>query len=651
MPERPVGKGGAAAAAPSVPQWPFVSADGKLGGFVRVARRGAWSGSTRGNDEGIYVGPLDGVPQRLSCRPPSAPPALDSSGRRLLLSHEVGDDVSRISLARLGTTHRNLSPLAEIPGSVQQLCWDEQSGRALALAAEPGADTASLTSGRRRPHRALGPEVDGDPTGPQRVWSVSLATGRAAPVGPPSVSIWEMALFPDASLACVCSSEPGEAGWYRSFIARLDLATGALQRLFSPEWQVAGVSVAHDGERLAFVEGWASDRGLVAGRVVVLRRDGGVERPGEDPPADATWVQWDRHGRLFFAGWQDLGTCWGYVRPGGGGPSHYVPAALVGSPWRPSLAISAGGEVVLACRSDETTPPEVVTLVEENYKVWAGATQGPGPGLSVVEGAWAGAGGEEIHGILLLPTSRSADEGNAASLVVVPHGGPTIAYHHAFDPARANLLLDEGFSVLLPNPRGSVGRGASFARANHGDPGGKELEDVMAGASWAAGSGMAPEGKPAVMGSSYGGYLSALAATTRSDQVAAAVVGAGISDIASCRHTCNNAPFYDLLLGGLPAEPGVARLCVARSAVFRAGVRPAPALIVHGQEDRCVPVAQAHELFNALRAAGGEVELATYPREGHQLSEPDHLADYWARVIRWLSSHRSAAGAGMGRRP
>ncbi len=58
-----------------------------------------------------------------------------------------------------------------------------------------------------------------------------------------------------------------------------------------------------------------------------------------------------------------------------------------------------------------------------------------------------------------------------------------------------------------------------------------------------------------------------------------------------------------------------------------------------------MPVSQAHELFNAVRSAGGETELATYPREGHQVSEPDHLADYWARTVRWLSAHRATPSA------
>jgi len=139
------------------------------------------------------------------------------------------------------------------------------------------------------------------------------------------------------------------------------------------------------------------------------------------------------------------------------------------------------------------------------------------------------------------------------------------------------------------------------------------------------------------MGSSYGGYLSALAAVTR--PVACAVVGAGMSDLTSCRHTCNNAPFYDLLLGGPPSATVAQRLYVERSAVYRCSGAVAPTLILHGANDSCVPVAQAHELYGALTSAGAEVEMVIYTREGHQITETAHLADYWSRVLAWLSSH------------
>ena len=90
-----------------------------------------------------------------------SPPVFDSSGRTLLLCHEVEDGpglASRISLARFDRSTNDLVtlvepvPLGEVPGSVQQLLWDEAAGRILALVAEPGADTAALASSGAVPH-------------------------------------------------------------------------------------------------------------------------------------------------------------------------------------------------------------------------------------------------------------------------------------------------------------------------------------------------------------------------------------------------------------------------------------------------------------------------------------------------------------------
>lgn len=622
-------------------QWPFISAGGDVGGFVRVASRQPGTPALAGSG-GVFAGPLAGEPERLECLVPSCPPVLNLDGRRLLLAHEPGAGLSQLSIARLDQAARPPVPLARVPGSVQQLLWDEERDRVLALVAEPGADTASLTSGRRTPGGEQDPMVDLGTEGAQKLWSVALTTGRPALLGPARGSVWEAALAPDGTLVCVYSPEAGEAAWYSAFIGRFDPAGGSLTALYKPEWQVSWVAVDQGSGKVAFVEGWASDRGLLAGDVVVTSARGQVERRYEgqkDLGADVTWLAWDSQGGLWFAGWRDLGTAWGFVEKGGRHWHRQEPGSLVGSRWHPSLAISSNGKTALGCRYDEKSPHEVLVFGQDkDAKVWAPG-EGEAPEMTVLEGAWPGKG-DEIRGILLVPSPALAAAGNGGSLVVLAHGGPTLSYHHAFDPARANRLVEEGFSVLLPNPKGSTGRGQAFTRANHGDPGGAELDEVLAGAAWAAGTGLVPAGKPAIMGSSYGGYLAAVAACTRGVKISAAIVQAGISDIASCRHTANNPPFWDLLLGGPPYDPAVRHLYIERSPVYTAVAPGAPTLIIHGQGDTCVPVGQAHELFGALRDLGADTELITYPREGHQLSEPEHMADYWARVLRWLAAHK-----------
>ncbi len=554
--------------------------------------------------------------------------------------------MTRISVAYIERPHLPPEPLCKLAGSSQQVAWDEERGRVVVLVAEPGSDTGAVWSGRRQLREQDDPEVDQGHTGAQQVWSIDLATGRASMLGPSAGgSIWEFVVRQDGTLVAIASEEAGEGGWYAPVVVRLDLVRGAHDVLYRPEQQVSHLTVDRATGRIGFAEGWCSDRGLLAGEVVILSKDGRLERRVSEIPADVTWLEWDDQGRLFFAGWQDLSSVSGYLDPHGRLELLVEPAALVGAPPTPSFALAAKNALRLTTRSDEVTPPEVVVYDDNNTKpsTWVGTRTDPPAAAHVIEAAWQGPGGREIHGLLLVPSPNLAATGNGGSLVIVIHGGPTWLYHHSFNPGRANRLLEAGFSVLLPNPRGSIGRGAEFVAANLGDPGGAELEDIFAGAAWAMSEGLVPEGKPAVMGASYGGYLSALAATAHAERVCAAVVISGIADLGSARNTGNNYRGYDLIFGGMPHEGRVRELCVERSPIYLAGGPVAPTLILHGDDDRCVPVTQAHELYTCLSSVGAQVEMATYPREGHQILEAEHAEDLMARALRWLSRHRTVS--------
>ena len=71
----------------------------------------------------------------------------------------------------------------------------------------------------------------------------------------------------------------------------------------------------------------------------------------------------------------------------------------------------------------------------------------------------------------------------------------------------------------------------------------------------------------------------------------------------------------------------------------RLGAAAVPTLILHGREDRCVPVGQAEELYAGLQRLGVPVEFVSYPREGHDVREPAHVADERARILRWLATY------------
>jgi dienelactone hydrolase len=63
-----------------------------------------------------------------------------------------------------------------------------------------------------------------------------------------------------------------------------------------------------------------------------------------------------------------------------------------------------------------------------------------------------------------------------------------------------------------------------------------------------------------------------------------------------------------------------------------------PLLILHGEEDRIVPIKFATALRDAVVKAGGRVEMHTYPGEGHGLSDKT-LPDALKRTILFLRDH------------
>ena len=189
---------------------------------------------------------------------------------------------------------------------------------------------------------------------------------------------------------------------------------------------------------------------------------------------------------------------------------------------------------------------------------------------------------------------------------------------------------------MLPNPRGSTGRGSVFSNAIFGDVGGGELRDVISGVDAMIERGLANPERLGIGGWSWGGYVTALA-VTRTGRFKAAVMGAGVSDLIS-----------DNSLGDIPSV----NLSYFRETVYRdpdpyyerSPIRHVsnartPTLILHGEDDKRVSVAQSVEMYVALRTLGVETQLVTYPREGHSIEEREHQLDVIRRVLSWFERH------------
>lgn len=251
---------------------------------------------------------------------------------------------------------------------------------------------------------------------------------------------------------------------------------------------------------------------------------------------------------------------------------------------------------------------------------------------------WKSKDGTLIEGLLTYPLHYAP--GNRYPLLVVVHGGPAYYFQDAFigNPSVYPLatFAAEGYAILRANIRGSTGYGKEFRLKNYRDWGGQDFVDLMSGIDFLIEQGVADKDRLAIMGWSYGGYMTAWT-ITQTHRFKAASVGAGISDLISMAGTCDVPAFLTCYFGG-PSWDELA-LYLERSAIAHIKGVTTPTLIQHGSDDARVPPSQAYELYHALKEQCVPSQLVIYPRSGHNISEPKLLLDAAERNLSWFNKY------------
>ena len=535
--------------------------------------------------------------------------------------------------------------LGRIPGTIEALRWSKDSASLIAMAADRGLDNAATNGATRIAWDSPeDPAVTNAEKVRRRLFRVRVADGETVEIGPREHSVWEFDLLGADSAVALISNDPSERGWYHARLARIDFAVRSTSVLHQSQWQLQSPAVSPDGRHVAFLEGWSSDRGLVAGEMRLLDlASGKIATLAADRQSNVSSLQWRDDQSLWFAGWSRLGSTYGVVRLDGSiewieredaviGPTSFL-ASITPAPDHRGIAgvreaVGAPSEIVFK------TVAKVTGANSDWQPVSAlnGAIAQDYPGYPEVrEVRWKGRDGLGLEALLLLPPDRPS---GPRPTVVDIHGGPTWSAKYAFNPGSALPLAAAGYVVFLPNYRGNAGWGQPYSRLNIGDPGGAEFDDILAGIDWCVGEGFTDPERLGVTGGSYGGYLTAWAVAT-TDRFKAAVMVSGIANQWSCHYSCNH-DFGEFIVGGPLREERFRRLAIERSPLFRLDRPTTPTLIIHGIEDRCTPLGQGQEFYAALRERGVEAELVAYPREGHGNRERAHRIDAWRRTVSWF---------------
>ena len=252
------------------------------------------------------------------------------------------------------------------------------------------------------------------------------------------------------------------------------------------------------------------------------------------------------------------------------------------------------------------------------------------------------------------PAATGKRGGRQVPTVVHAHGGPTWQAYRDFQPFR-QLLAQEGFAFLSVDFRGSTGYGREFRWANRDEWGHADVHDVVDAARWAAAQPWS-NGKLAMYGGSYGGYLTLCALVEEPGIWAAGVDLYGDSEIAESYRHGDRAGRIDLeRMMGRPDDPAKADLFRRGSPLYRAERIEAPLLILHGRKDKRVVPLMTEKIVEALEIEGKHHEVHWYDDEGHGWERRENRRDAFNRILGWLRRYVleevRAGGLTAGRRP
>ncbi len=223
-------------------------------------------------------------------------------------------------------------------------------------------------------------------------------------------------------------------------------------------------------------------------------------------------------------------------------------------------------------------------------------------------------------------------------VLITLHGGPESQFRAGFDPWIQYVVNELGFAVIAPNVRGSSGYGKSYMALDNGMLREDAVKDVGAMLVWIDMQGSFDAKHVVVAGGSYGGYLSLATLVNYGDRLRGGVDVSGIADFVS--FLSNTAPYRQNQRRaeyGDERDPGMRIFLRRISPLTNADRITRPLLVVHGKNDPRVPLSEAEQIVNKLRAKGREVWYLMATDEGHGYRKKQNRDAYYETFAQFLT--------------
>lgn len=245
--------------------------------------------------------------------------------------------------------------------------------------------------------------------------------------------------------------------------------------------------------------------------------------------------------------------------------------------------------------------------------------------------------GLEIPAYLTLPIGTTNPPARPLPTVVMPHGGPEARDYAAFDP-EVQMLANRGYAVLQMNFRGSAGYGAQFEAAGRREWGEAIQDDITDGTRWLIDSRIADPGRICIVGGSFGGYAALMGVVKEPGIYRCAASLNGVTDLPDLislrRKFVGGRSSAARRLGDLWQDR---EKLDRNSPARRAGDIQVPVLLVHGTDDRVVPVAQSRKMADALKGARKAYQYVELEGEEHWLTHAGTRVMYFDQLDRFLA--------------